>query len=102
MPELRIFSKNSENETTHKIGQFCPRPNTETLKNSKSYGIIVATLKHKLRYQLLNWDGYQLMFRFNPFRVTLKNLYDNDNETSTTDAAVVEKAKLMILTNRLL
>ena len=34
-----------------------------------------------------------------PFRVTMKNLYNE--QTSTTDAATVEKAKLMILTNRL-
>ena len=100
---MRIFSiKNSGNVSVkHKIGEFCQhRPNSnETLKNSQSYGIIVATLEHKLQYQLLNWDGYQLMFRFNPFRVTMKNLYNE--QTSTTDAATVEKAKLMILTNRL-
>ena len=102
MSELLIYSikKSGNGKKQTKIGQFCPerRPNNETIK--KSNGIILATLEleQKLLYQLVNWDGYQLVFRFKPFRVTFRHLYEK--QTSPTDATPVEKAKLMILTNR--
>ena len=54
---------------------------------------IVAKFEHKLRYQLQNWDGKQLVFRFNPSRISMRDLYGNE-EASNHDKNLKIEARI--------
>ena len=89
-PFIDVFKETSDGNRTS-IGQFCRRP--LSLDVDAEPEEVVAIFDHKLRYQLNNWDGTELTFRFRPFRVFMSHLYEKQPE-STTTKDVLEEIKI--------
>ena len=80
-PFIDVLKETDDGNITS-IGQFCQRPQTSDVNAEREE--VVAIFDHKLRYQLNNWDGTELTFRFIPFRVFMSHLYERQPESTTT------------------
>ena len=87
-PLINIF-KEAKSGKLYKIGQFCKKKSLIYPNDHE----IVAKFEHKLRYQLQNWDGKQLVFRFNPLRISMRDLYGNE-EASNHDKNLKIEARI--------